>query len=141
MTAPFRITSPDGSRFADSPDMLFGDVATEHETPESARAALRTLETTGDWPAGRPTYTIEYLEALPDGSEEYFPDPDQGLIADQDIDAVPMVLCQACGELFPREDIAHYNEHDTGGEIQCLACHRELIRSDPDLECAGCEES
>jgi hypothetical protein len=48
------------------------------------------------------------------------------------------VRCQACGELKPREEIAGH-EHNTGGEVQCLACHRELIRSDSDLECAGCE--
>jgi hypothetical protein len=49
-----------------------------------------------------------------------------------------LVRCQACGELKPREEIAGH-EHNTGGEVQCLACHRELIRSDSDLECAGCE--
>jgi hypothetical protein len=120
MTAPFRITSYDGSRYADCPDMLYGDIPIEHDTIESARAALRTLETTGDWPAGRPTYTIERLESLSDGSEEYFPDSEWSSVT--------------------VEEIAGH-EHDTGGEVQCLACHRELIRSDPDLECAGCEES
>jgi len=43
-------------------------------------------------------------------------------------------VCQACGEW--RTDLA--DGHDTGGERQCLRCHREIIGGSPELNCIAC---
>ncbi len=49
-----------------------------------------------------------------------------------------LVECVAYGERKRPDEMAHYTEHNTGGERQCLACHREIIRDFPALECQGC---
>jgi hypothetical protein len=49
--------------------------------------------------------------------------------------------CVACGREKEDAERTDLNEHDTGSETDiCLACHREIIASDSDLECGGCHD-
>jgi hypothetical protein len=50
------------------------------------------------------------------------------------------ITCPACGRAVEREDcVGPHDGHDTGGEVLCLECHEEVIFSDSDLHCPGCE--
>ncbi len=51
-----------------------------------------------------------------------------------------LVECVACGERKRPDQMAHFDEHNTGGERQCLACHLEIMRDTPHLECEGCRK-
>jgi hypothetical protein len=39
-------------------DTYYGEISPWHETKASAKYAKRMLDTTGDWPEGRPKYRV-----------------------------------------------------------------------------------
>lgn len=55
------------------------------------------------------------------------------------VEKTDAVRCPACGRMVPAAEIVDQYTHDTGGETICLACHAEIIESDSDLHCFGCE--
>jgi hypothetical protein len=55
-----------GMDYQDCINVYFGEVSPWHETESAAQSAMNLLETTGDWPEGRPSYRIiEGYNAVP----------------------------------------------------------------------------
>ena len=49
--------------------------------------------------------------------------------------------CSACLTWVDAHDLADPAQHDTGSEQSiCLDCHYEIIASDSDLSCPGCQQ-